>query len=142
MTIETWFEEVLFRGRPPSGPGSDQPAEYQVTIGRQVQSALDPSKYEREYVGPLTPAQALDRFGMDVAAVVAGINTAAVNDAAGLADARARIDQLEESLADATAAREEAQGQAQDAATAVLALRERVAALDAAAAKLADTKAG
>lgn len=85
MAVETWIEEFLFRGRPPSGPGSDAPVTFQVTIGRQVESALNPGEYERRTYGPLTPEQAAtEPYGMDLSALVAGINVTALDRVAEL----------------------------------------------------------
>lgn len=89
--MQQWFEEVTFRGRPPEGPGSDQPSEFHIMIGKQADSALNPGQYERQMVGPLTPEQAL-LIGMDVTTILADINTAAVNDVATLS---AQVEQLQ-----------------------------------------------
>lgn len=89
--MQQWFEEVTFRGRPPEGPGSDQPSEFHIKIGQQAASALNPGQYERQMVGPLTPEQAL-QIGMDVTTILADINTAAMNDVAALS---AQVEQLQ-----------------------------------------------
>jgi hypothetical protein len=102
--MQQWFEEVTFRGRPPEGPGSDQSSEFHITIGRQGASVLNPGEYERKFLGPLTPAQA-EAMGMDVATILADINTAALNDVASLT---AQVDQLAQEKADLSASAEAA----------------------------------
>lgn len=116
--METWIEEFLFRGRPPSGPGSEMPVTFQVIVGRQIESGLTPGKFERELVGPLTPEQAAAApYNLDLGALVAGINAAAVGEAMALGAAIGQAADLQEQL-------EAAEGEA-------AALRQRVAALEA-----------
>lgn len=81
--VEEWVEEWLFRGRPPSGPGSDMPRDYQVMIGWQAPSPRDPNKRDRGRDGPYTPAQA-EALGHSITTLVEGVNAAAIEDVAML----------------------------------------------------------
>ncbi|MEO7466912.1 MAG: hypothetical protein ABIV36_07865 [Sphingobium limneticum] len=81
--VEEWVEEWLFRGRPPSGPGSDMPRDYQVMIGWQAPATRDPSKLDRGVEGPYTPAQA-EALGHSITSLVEGVNAAAIEDVAML----------------------------------------------------------
>lgn len=93
--MEEWIEEFLFRGRPPSGPGSDMPREFQVTIGQQVANPFDASlPPSRRTIGPLTPAQAAEA-GWPIERLVEGINAAAL---AELDETKARLTRTEERL--------------------------------------------
>lgn len=76
--MDQWIEEFLFRGRPPSGPGSDMPVEYQVTIQQQVENPFDPSLAPtRRSIGPLTPAAAAE-LGWDLTTIIKGLNANAL----------------------------------------------------------------
>lgn len=76
--MDEWIEEFLFRGRPPSGPGSEMPIEFQVTLGQQVTNPFDASlPPSRRLIGPLTPAQAAEA-GWPVERLFAGIDAAAL----------------------------------------------------------------
>ncbi|SMH42591.1 hypothetical protein [Mesorhizobium australicum] len=78
--MEEWIEEFLYRGRPPSGPGSEMPSEFQVTIGQQAPNPFDPAlPPSRRTIGPLTPTQAAEA-GWPVERLVAGLNAAALRD--------------------------------------------------------------
>lgn len=84
--MEEWIEEFLYRGRPPSGPDSEKPVDFQVTIGRQAPSVLDPDgPPERRFIGPLTPTQAAEA-GWPLEKIVKGLNKSAL---ASLDEARA-----------------------------------------------------
>lgn len=76
--MEEWIEEFLYRGRPPSGPGSELPSVFQVTIGQQVASPFgDDQPPIRRTIGPLTPEQAA-AAGWSLTKIVKGLNTAAL----------------------------------------------------------------
>lgn len=97
--MEEWIEEFLFRGRPPSGPGSEMPSEFQVTIGQQVANPFDASlPPSRRTIGPLTPTQAAEA-GWPVDRLVADVNAAAL---AQLDSTRAELDRAREELAAVT----------------------------------------
>lgn len=104
--MDLWFEEFTFRGRPPSGVGSDLPSEFHLIIGRQVTSALDPSRHERELVGPLTPDQAAG-MGLPLETVLEAINEVAVQD---VIDLTAQVAALEAELTATRRALEQLRG--------------------------------
>lgn len=91
--MEQWIEEFLFRGRPPSGPGSEMPQTFHVMVGQQVPNAFDPNEPpQRRVVGPLTPEQALD-MGLDLETLIEGINAEAINQISELESAIAPLNE-------------------------------------------------
>lgn len=113
--MEQWVEEFLFRGRPPSGPGREDPPTWHVVIGQQLPNAFDPNEPpQRRLLGPLTPEQAKTAFGIDLPKAIEEINTAAVERVAELESEKAQLlheaDELREQI-------EEAKKVAQDAIT-------------------------
>nr|WP_295470268.1 hypothetical protein [Mesorhizobium sp.] len=106
--MEEWIEEFLFRGRPPSGPGSDMPREFQVTVGQQVANPFDATlPPSRRTIGPLTPAQAAEA-GWPIQRLVEGINAAALAELdearAALTAARQDLEAVQERIAALTGA--------------------------------------
>lgn len=82
--MEQWIEEILFRGRPPSGPGSEEAPSFQVTVGQQVANPFDASQPPtRRLIGPMTPGQA-EALGLSLSVLVDGINAEAINRVAEL----------------------------------------------------------
>jgi hypothetical protein len=133
--METWIEEFLFRGRPPSGPGSEMPVTFQVIVGRQIESRLTPGKFERELSPALTPEQAAAApYNLDLGALVAGINAAAVGEAMALGAAIEQAAALQEAL-------EAAQDRTAAVEAEAAALRDRLASLAAPAAPAAPSGA-
>lgn len=86
--MEVWIEEFLFRGRPPSGPGSDQPPAWHVVVGKQADSPLDPGNMVRKTFGPYSIEQA-EAEGWPLPQVLAEINAEAVK----------RVNELEQAVA-------------------------------------------
>jgi len=72
--MEQWIEEVLFRGRPPSGLGSDQSPRLHVVIGMQADDPFTPGEKVRKTLGPMDMASAIEKFGYTPAKLVAEIN--------------------------------------------------------------------
>ncbi len=105
--MEQWIESFLYRGRPPSGPGSELPCAFQVEIGQQVADPFDPSgPPSRRVTLPLTPEQAATA-GFHLADLITGINADAIEENANLtneiADLRVRLAEAESALASAVA---------------------------------------
>ena len=82
---EIWVEEVLFRGRPPSGPDSELPPRLHVVMGvqRLEEDLLNASnsRLVRQITDPLTMAQAQEAFGFTPAGLVEQINGQAFAEA-------------------------------------------------------------
>lgn len=98
MAIEYWVEEFLFRGVPPSGPGSERVSAYHVIIGSQAESALVPGQFERRISGALTPEQAQEQFGLSLADLVTGINAVAISNAMALTSYANTLEEKTEAL--------------------------------------------
>ena len=81
--MEEWIEEVVYRGRPPSGEGSDLSPGWHVIIGQQVDSPFENGVKQRRLLGPLTIAQALE-MGYTLPSVLETLNTSAINEIAEL----------------------------------------------------------
>lgn len=105
--MESWIEEFLYRGRPPSGPDSDKVPTFHVVLGQQAPDPFDPDgPPARRLTLPMTPEQAVQAHLL-LPDLVAGINAQAVI-AIGLlemqlADRDSRIAALETDLAQANA---------------------------------------
>ena len=98
--MEEWIEEFLFRGRPPSGPGADEPVTYHVVIGQQADSPLGEGEKVRKAVGPLTPAQS-QAAGWPVTRLVEEVNTQALARIDVLTGEVAVLEQARADLTDA-----------------------------------------
>lgn len=120
--IETWVEEVLFRGRPANGPGSELPPRLYVVMGvqREEASLIDPTQTEwkRQLTDPMTMTQARERFGYSASGLVDLINDQAF----------AEVERLTEQLAEKIAAMEGLEAELADAAARIAALEEAAAA--------------
>lgn len=75
--MEEWIEEFLFRGRPPSGPDSDQTPTWHVVIGQQQDSPFAGREKDRNLAGPMSPEQA-EALGWPLSRLLDGINAEAV----------------------------------------------------------------
>lgn len=100
--METWIEEFLYRGRPPTGPGSELAPDFHVIVGQQVANPFggdDPPS--RRTVGPLTPTQAAE-MGYSLETLVTGINTATLSEVDRLrkieTDLRGELETMQEAL--------------------------------------------
>jgi hypothetical protein len=72
--MEYWLEEFTYRGRPPSGEGSESPPEYHVRIGFQQPDPFNPDgSMKRSISDALTPARA-EAAGWPLSMVVKAIN--------------------------------------------------------------------
>jgi hypothetical protein len=102
--IETWLEEFLYRGRPPSGPGSELAPDFHVILGRQAPDPLNPGSMRRELSLPLTPAQAA-ALGFVLPELISTINSAGLDRVraleaenetltASVADLQTQVEQL------------------------------------------------
>jgi hypothetical protein len=95
--MEQWIEEFLYRGRPPSGPGSEQLPVFHVMVGQQAPDPIYPEGPPvRRIIGPLTPEQAA-AMGLTLPDLVAGINDDAIEEVLAR---RARQGPLERELAE------------------------------------------
>ncbi|MFY9351106.1 MAG: hypothetical protein WBL20_16325 [Sphingobium sp.] len=109
--IETWVEEVLFRGRPANGPGSELPPRLYVVMGvqREEASLIDPTQTEwkRQLTDPMTMTQARERFGYSPSGLVELINDQAFAEVerltAQLAQQVQRADAAEAALTELSA---------------------------------------
>ncbi len=80
MPVVTWIEEFLYRGRPPSGPGSELDATYHIILKQSVESPFGPQEAPvQRTIGPLTPEQS-QAAGHPLASLIAGINAAAIQE--------------------------------------------------------------
>lgn len=98
--MEEWIEEFLFRGRPPTGPGSDGPPTFHLVIGRQADSPFPGEAKQRQLLNPMTPEQA-DAAGWPLSKIIEGINTDAIAHGNALATALAEKEGLLEQSASA-----------------------------------------
>lgn len=89
--MEQWIEEVLFRGRPPSGEDSEKPPRFHVIFGVQETNPLTGEKV-RSFVGPVDAATAAS-YGYTPQGLVEAINLQAFNQ---ITDMEAQIAALEE----------------------------------------------
>lgn len=71
---EQWIEEILFRGRPPSGPSSEEPGSFHVVIGLQADDPLSPGEKTRKLLGPMSLSTA-EELGYTFEDILHGINT-------------------------------------------------------------------
>lgn len=90
MTTETWIEEVLFRGRPPSGPGSEQSPRFHVVFGVQSENPIS-GELNRNLVGPID-AKTAEGYGYTPLGIVQQIN---IELAKRVSELEARVAELE-----------------------------------------------
>lgn len=84
MAVQTWIEEFLFRGRPPEGPGADQPSTFHVIVAQRETSEISPSGYTDPVLRTVTPEVALSKYNLDLTTLVTGINSVAIDRVAEL----------------------------------------------------------
>lgn len=89
---ETWIEEVLFRGRPPSGPGSEESPRFHVVFGVQTINPISET-LDRSLVGPVDAAVA-ESYGYTPLGIVGQINLEAFKR---IAELEQKIEELERS---------------------------------------------
>lgn len=82
--MEQWIEEFLYRGRPPSGPGVDQPPAFHVVIGQQAGSPFDDGAQQRRTIGPMS-LEAAEQAGWTLEGIVAALNAEAIKQCDALA---------------------------------------------------------
>lgn len=98
--VEQWIEEVLFRGRPPSGTDSEKPPRFHVVFGVQDDDPLTPEQKVRRTIGPVDATRAAE-MGYTPMGLVAEINLQAFQQIetmeADVAAKESRITELEQS---------------------------------------------
>jgi hypothetical protein len=87
--MDQWIEEVLFRGRPPSGPDSEKSPKLHVVFGMQTEDPFSPGEKIRRTVGPMDMETA-KKHGYTPALLVEQINLSAFD----------RIQELEAQVAE------------------------------------------
>lgn len=92
MAKELWIEEFLFRGVPPSGPGSDRPVECHAQIGVQAPSQAEDGEYERRISKPLPPLEAKEKFGLSLGDIYERINMALADEVHKLRGEKAEME--------------------------------------------------
>lgn len=110
--METWIEEWLFRGRPPSGADSDKSPRYHIVIGKQAPDPFNPDQMVRQLSAPILSEQ-LEEFGFSRAALIDQFNIDALDRIAELDDQVAAKDVEMETLRERTAITEAALGAAE-----------------------------
>lgn len=108
--MDIWIEEFLFRGVPPSGPGSDRTPAWHLIVQKQFPNPANPDGNpirSPDFAEIMTPLQA-EAIGLRLADIVAGINAEAIDRVAALeAEIAPLREEIEALTAEGAALREE-----------------------------------
>lgn len=100
--MEQWIDEFLFRGRPPSGPGSDVPPTFHAVVGQQTPDPFGGDTPSRRLIGPLTPGEA-EAMGLSLDALCDAVNGASIDHIDALQKQIAALEDEREQLHEALA---------------------------------------